>query len=435
MIILAIETSCDDTCIALIKVVGKKQPCFKILSNIVSSQIKIHKKFGGVYPTMAKREHQRNLVPVLRKSLLKAKLLKLKTSTINNADKKQLKKILKRESELFKKILNFFEKYQKPQIDVIAVTIGPGLEPCLWVGVNFAKALSFFWKKPLVPVNHIEGHIFANFLPKISSKSKRVLQEVTLDDSKNQNAKCNLKIKKEKIEFPAICLIVSGGHTQLILMNSIRSQRNLAKAQKKQTNRAKDFSKYKYKIIGETRDDAAGECFDKTARILGLGYPGGPAIAEHSCKDSTLAKSIKLPRPMFYAKNYDFSFSGLKTAVLYEIKDSSCKIKDKKYVQAMCAEIQQAIIDVLIHKTLKAAKDYQVKTIILGGGVVANKELRKQFLQKIKKEKLNFKLQIPSFKLCIDNAAMIGIAGYYCYLKHKLKNWSKIIAKANLKLK
>ncbi len=401
MIILSIETSCDDTCIALINVIGKKRPYFEILSNIVSSQVKIHKKFSGVYPTMAKREHQRNLVPVLKKALKKAKLLKLKTSTdlrsknqkLSQTENRKLKKIWEKEPKLFKKLLNFSKKYQKPRIDIIAVTIGPGLEPCLWTGVNFAKSLACIWNLPIIPINHIEGHIAANF---IGGNSK-------------------FKIQNSKL-FPAICLIVSGGHTQLILMQDIG----------------------KYKIIGETRDDAAGECFDKTARILGLGYPGGPAIAEQArrwepqiCGDPS---SASLPRPMIYQKNYDFSFSGLKTAVLYKTKSEKRKVKSERYVQAMCKEIQQAIIDVLIYKTLKAVQNYRVKTIILGGGVVANQELRKQFFQKIKKEKLNFKLQVPNFKLCTDNAAMIGVAGYYCYLKNQSRKWPKIIAKANLRL-
>ncbi|GAI39325.1 unnamed protein product, partial [marine sediment metagenome] len=209
MNILAIDTSCDDTCISILKVKNQKSKTieFNILSNIVSSQIKVHQKYGGVYPFLAKREHQKNLMPVLKQALKKAKLLKL-------------------------------SKSQKPDIDIIAVTIGPGLDPCLWMGVNFAKALSYFWQVPIIPVNHIEGHLLANLLP--------------------------------QIVFPAVCLVVSGGHTQLILMRKIGD----------------------YKIIGETRDDAAGECFDKTARILGLGYPGGPAIA-------ALAESFKFQDSRF----------------------------------------------------------------------------------------------------------------------------------------
>ena len=386
MIILAIETSCDDTCIAIIEARGEKRVSFEILSNIISSQVEIHRKYGGVYPTLAKREHQRNLIPVLKKALKKSNLLKKLKSQISlsvSDTNRQLKEILKREEILYTKVKEFLEKYQKPRIDAIAVTTGPGLEPCLWVGVNFARSLSYYWNLPIIPVNHIEAHILANLLPQVSSN------------------------------FPAICLVVSGGHTQLIL--------------------TRDFGKYK--ILGETRDDAAGECFDKTARILGLDYPGGPAIAAKAQKSRSLA-STGLPRPMISQKNYDFSFSGLKTAVLYNYKSQPLKVRQsKKYIQEMCAEIQQAIIDVLIKKTIKAAKDYRVKTILLGGGVAANYELRKQFKEKIKKEIPDSRLQIPDSKFCTDNAAMVGIAGYYQWLKEETKKWQKIKADANLKIK
>jgi len=326
MIILAIETSCDDTCVAIVQAKGQKRPRFKILSNIVSSQTEIHKKYGGVYPSLAKREHQKNLPLVLERALKKAK---------------------------------------RPKIDVIAITVGPGLDPCLWTGINFAKDLAKKWGLPIIPVNHIEAHILINFIDKTQS-------------------------------FPAVCLVVSGGHTQLILMRDIGE----------------------YKILGETRDDAAGECFDKVARILGLGYPGGPIIAKLASQCKSQALNIKLPRPMIGQKNYDFSFSGLKTAVLY-------KHKNKKYVKEMCREIQQAIIDVLIKKTIKAAKDYRVKTIILGGGVSANKELKKQF-----KSKWEHNLLVPIKEFSTDNAVMIGIAGYF----GKPKDWQKIKADANLRI-
>src|SRR4030042_3552733 len=202
MLILAIETSCDDTCIAIVGARGEKRPRFKILSNIISSQIAVQKKYGGVYPSLAKREHEKNLAPTLIEALCGAELL------IPNSQ------------------FPIPKKNPKSNIDLIAVTIGPGLDPCLWAGINFAKELAEKWNLPIVPVNHIESHILVNFV------------------DKSQN-------------FPALALVVSGGHTQLILVKNIG----------------------KYKIIGETRDDAAGECFDKVAKILGLGYPGGPIIA------------------------------------------------------------------------------------------------------------------------------------------------------------
>ena len=324
MIILGIETSCDDTAIALLKAKNKK---FKVLSNIVSSQIEIHKKWGGVYPALAKREHIKNLPIVFNKIRL-----------------------------------------GRTSADFIAVTVGPGLEPCLWTGINFAKDLAKKLNVPIIPVNHVEAHILVNFIDK-------------------------------KPKLPAIALVVSGGHTQLILVEKIG----------------------KYKILGETRDDAAGECFDKTARILGLGYPGGPAIAAEAIKSRGRTSTVALPRPMIYTKDYDFSFSGLKTAVLYESK------KRKLNIQAMAKEIQQAIIDVLIKKTKRAALDYKAKTIIVGGGVSANLELRKQF------KKSFDNVVFPNKNLSTDNAIMTAITGYYNRNK-KTKNYDKIEAKANLRI-
>ncbi len=264
MLILGVDTSCDDTSIAVLMADADK---FELLSNIVSSQVEIHKKYGGVYPIMARRAHEKNLPKVLDEALAGAKM-------------------------------------RAKDIDAISVTIGPGLDPCLWMSLNFVRALAMKWGIPIIPVNHIEGHILANLLPQIGS---------------------NVKIQMSTIKFPAICLVVSGGHTQLILMKKIG----------------------KYEILGETRDDAAGECFDKTARILGLGYPGGPAIADQSAKASRNHKfSISLPRPMLFTKDYDFSFSGLKTAVLYDYKKRGAKQrKSKNYIQAMSAEIQQAIMN------------------------------------------------------------------------------------------
>ncbi|MEA3292902.1 MAG: tRNA (adenosine(37)-N6)-threonylcarbamoyltransferase complex transferase subunit TsaD [Patescibacteria group bacterium] len=407
MIILAIETSCDDTCVSVVKTPYSKDNMFEVLSNIISSQTEIHKKYGGVYPIMAKREHQQNIVPVLKKSLERAGLLKtqnIKRKTQNNSGKfKTLEKILEQEKVLGQQLKNFLEKYEKPKVDIIAITNGPGLEPCLWVGVNLAKALSYYWNLPIIPINHIEAHILVNWLKPINKNTKR----------KNQTFR--------QIEFPAICLVVSGGHTQLILIKDIG----------------------KYKIIGETRDDAAGECFDKTARILGLDYPGGPIIEKQAKKYRDRVSvdfnkkeiSAVLPRPMIYQKNYDFSFSGLKTAVLYSFKKEPIKIRKKEgYIQKMCYEIEQAIIDVLIAKTIKACKEYNVKTIMLGGGVAANQELGKQFKQTIKKQLPNLKFYVPTPKLCADNAVMVGVTGYCGCLKGKTKIYKNIKANANLRI-
>ena len=374
MRILAIETSCDDTSVAILEV--SKTGGFNVLSNVIASQIEVHKKYGGVYPMMAKREHQKNLLSVLTKALKEAKLLKNRKLKENkNQEIKTIGSILEREPELYKKTLPFLQKYENPDIDLIVVTNGPGLEPCLWVGVNFAKALSYFWNKPIIPVNHVESHILVNFL------------------------------ENKEIKFPAVCLVVSGGHTQLILMKKIGS----------------------YKILGETRDDAAGECFDKCAKLLGLGYPGGPII-------SKLAEGIKtqgtLPRPMISTKDYDFSFSGLKTAVLYA--DRKIKNKTKKYKKEMAAEVQQAVIDVLIKKTMKAVKDFNAQSLILGGGVSANQELKKQFEDRIKKEMLNVKFFVPKSSLSTDNALMTAIAGFYH--RKNTEDWKNIEANGNLRI-
>ena len=427
MIILAIDTSCDDTCVSNVKCLPRtetkflvrgqmlnvKSVKFEVLSNVVSSQVEVHKKWGGVYPTLAKREHQKNLVPVLERAMREAGMLKKSKIQMSNAKSnpkskcQNLEKILKREQDLLKDLTKFLKKYKKPNIDAIAVTVGPGLEPCLWTGVNFAKALSYCWDLLIVPVNHIEAHILANLLPQIGSNSK----------PKTQNLK--------KIEFPAICLVASGGHTQLILMEDIG----------------------KYKILGETRDDAAGECLDKVARILGLGYPGGQAIAalakmeiqnpksqiQNKSKITNSKFKINLPRPMIHSQDYDFSFSGLKTAVLYDYQKRPQKIKkSKQYIQAMCAEVQQAIIDVLIKKTIKAARDYKARTIILGGGVAANEELRKQFNSKVQTLNSKLKILVPPKIFCTDNAAMVAITAYFH--RKNTKPWKAIKVDANLRI-
>ena len=360
MIILGIETSCDDTSISLVK---KNTKGFKILSNVVSSQIKIHAPYGGIVPNLAAREHLKNIEPCLKQALKQAK---------------------------------------NPAIDLIAVTHGPGLIPSLLVGVNFAKALSYNWQKPIMNINHIEGHIYANWL------------------------------NNPKINFPVLCLVVSGGHTQLILMKAHGE----------------------YKLLGETRDDAAGEAFDKVAKLLGLGYPGGPIISQRAEKGNR--ERFNLPRPMMNRQNFDFSFSGLKTAVLYEVRSkfvrtrprlSNTPLRQKhkgrildarpypdEYINDMAASFQQAAIDVLVNKTIKAVKKYRVENVILSGGVAANKELRKQMEQAVKKELNNVNFQMPDIKLCTDNAAMICTVAFHKKKPTSKQSWLHINANANLKL-
>ena len=270
MKILAIETSCDETSVAIIE--GKERlpaggqglenPSFKILSNIVLSQIKIHKKWGGVVPMMAKREHQANLISVLKKALEKSGLpifnfqfsTRLPDGQVFKQKSKlrKIQKILEREPELLEQFLKFIPTIKPPKIDAIAVTVGPGLEPALWVGINFAKALAFVWNKPIVAVNHMEGHMTAVLLQNGGISNFKFLISKQIQKSKFQN--------KKQIKFPALALLVSGGHTELVLIKKWGD----------------------YEIIGETRDDAAGECFDKTARMLELPYPGGPQIAKQA---------------------------------------------------------------------------------------------------------------------------------------------------------
>ena len=383
--ILAIETSCDETGTAILEGRGNfKNPRFKILANIVSSQIKIHAPWGGVVPSLAKREHQTNLIPVLKKALKRSKLLIFNPPPvkISKQTEDDINKILKREPELSKKFLKEILKIKKPKINAVAVTRGPGLEPALWVGINFAKALALIWKKPLIAVNHLEGHILSVFLNK----------------------------QKFLISFPALALLISGGHTELVLIKRF----------------------LKYKIIGRTRDDAAGEAFDKTAKLLGLGYPGGPAVS--ALAKTTISKSkIKLPRPMIDSRDFDFSFSGLKTAVLYLVKklpELTPGIKAQ-----ICREFQQAVVDVLIAKTLKAAQKYKPKTIILGGGVAANQELRKQIKKELSKKFPKTPLCLPEIRFTGDNAAMIAAAGCLKAFKKKfVKNINTLKADGNLKL-
>ena len=430
--ILSIETSCDDTGVAILEYDKTSQP--KILADLVSSQIKVHAPWGGVVPMLAKREHQRNLVPLFIKALKEAKLSTIvlrhpdpavagegsnidsspRHSAAKNDKIKTLNKILEREPELSKKLLPFLQKYEKPDIDYIAVTVGPGLEPALWVGVNFSRALSYFWNIPIIPINHIEGHIAANWLKPIG----RMVNDQLLPLDFAQG-----KISKKY--FPAIALVVSGGHTQLILVKESHSH-----------GRNSHVSSLSYAIIGETRDDAAGEAFDKVAKMLNLGYPGGPVISKIANRLPTTdyrQNKISLPRPMLNSGDLDFSFSGLKTAVLYTLQKMT-PAQIKKMTPAIASEFQQAVTDVLTAKTVSAAKKYNAKTVILAGGVAANKNLRDHLSLITHHLSLNF--LVPPQNLCADNAVMIGLAAF-CQLKQnraKSANWKTVKAQANLRI-
>ena len=395
MRILGIETSCDETGISILEF--KRNQC-KILANLVYSQIKVHQPYGGVVPNLAKREHQKNLIPMLQLALQEAQLKKNKRKNKKNklpASKIQVLENLLAKDEILKQgLFSFFQMIDKPKIDLIAVTKGPGLAPALWPGVNCARALSYFWHIPLLGISHLEAHILSNWLPKEKN------QWTTLQIPQNL--------------FPAAGLIISGGHTQLILIKKIGC----------------------YCLIGETRDDAAGECFDKTARLLGLSYPGGPAIAAEAKKTKNLPPPsfpISLPRPMINQKNYDFSFAGLKTAVLYLIENlKKQKVSLNLIRPFLAAEIQNSINEVLVTKTIRLAKNFHTKSIIAAGGVAANEALCELLQQEAAKKLPGIKVIIPAKQYTGDNAAMIALTAYF-HQKQPI-HWEKLKADPNLKL-
>ena len=386
MKILAIETSCDETAIAILAFSGSwPNPVIHVLSNHVFSQATLHAEFGGVVPNLAKREHQKNLVPLLLHVLRESGLYQSKPQKRKFSITKKIEKILEREPELFAYFKKQLFPVSDPDIDAIAVTYGPGLAPALWVGVNFAKALACLWDKPLIPINHMEGHIFSALLQKSRKK--------------------NFQFSISNFQFPALALLVSGGHTELVLMRGYG----------------------KYKIIGETVDDAAGEAFDKVARMLELPYPGGPQVAR-------LAKSGKpnafaFPRPMLRAPNFNFSFSGLKTAVLYLIRDMPTKTLQKNRAH-IAASFETAVVDVLVVKTISAAKAHHARTILLGGGVAANQKLR-SVLTKASKNMRHVKMLLPITRFTGDNALMIALAAFF---PHKKTAGHSVRAEANARL-
>ncbi len=373
MKLLSIETSCDDTCISIFEVKGgATNASFKVLANNTNSQIKIHIPFGGVYPMLAKREHKKNLPILLEACLKEAKL----------------------------------EEDKKP-VDAIAVTYGPGLEMCLWEGIIFAKELAEKWKVPLIPVNHMEGHVFSVF-----------------GDTK--------KFTVPKVKFPMLSLLVSGGHTQLVLIKKWMQ----------------------YEIIGTTVDDAVGEAFDKVARMLDLPYPGGPQISklaeEQRGKEKQSLRGVSqadgprgsaprargdsdpgkigfsLPRPMLKSKNFNFSFSGLKTAVLYLIEKLG-KIDDKTKAE-IALEFENSAVECLVYKTVKAVEQYKIKTLIVAGGVACNTHLQNEMKKFLGKKT---KILFPTRSLSGDNSLMIGISGYVNYIKNKKKVPKPETIKAN----
>lgn len=331
--ILAIESSCDETAAAVV-VNGRK-----VLSNVISSQIEIHKQFGGVVPEVASRKHIENINNVIQQSLDDANVT-------------------------------------KDDIDAIAVTYGPGLVGALLVGINSAKALAYAWNKPLIGVNHIEGHISANFI-----------QDVNL-------------------EPPFICLVVSGGHTHMVYVEEYG----------------------KFEVLGRTRDDAAGEAYDKVARALGLGYPGGPKVDKLAREGDKNA--IHFPRVYMNDDTFDFSFSGLKSAVLNYL--NGCRQKNIPIIDAdVAASFQEAVVEVLVTKAIKAAKLKKCNKIALAGGVASNSRLRELMQQRCEENHIEFMRPAPI--LCTDNAAMIGSCAYYKYTKNEFDKYD-LNANPNLEL-
>jgi N6-L-threonylcarbamoyladenine synthase len=378
MKILGIETSCDETGICIIETENNSSDSkIKILGNQLYSQIAIHAQYGGVFPMMAKREHAKNLVPQLEKCLVEANFFKLKVESEKlKVSEEKIKEILARENDLSKDLIELIEKIEKPDIDMIAVTNGPGLEPALWVGVCFAKAISEAWNIPVIPVNHMEGHVVvAALLPEQEPKT----------------------YKLKPVNYPSISLLISGGHTQLVL-----SKEN-----------------GKYEIIGNTKDDAIGEAFDKVARILGLPYPGGPQISKLADKERIefpdKKTSYPLPRPMIHSHDLNFSFSGIKTAVLYTTQKIGVLTDEIK--QEIAREFEDAVVEVIVKKTKQAVEQYGAQTIIIGGGVSANKKIRNDFAKLA--QDLNVEFMVPEFSASTDNAFMIAVAGFLNILSGK----------------
>jgi len=370
MKILSIETSCDETAVSIIEATGDfPEATYTVLGNALYSQTDMHREYGGVYPAVAKREHARTLPLMLYKALAEAELLDESTTDIPESTIKEIQVLLEREPGLSEQLIEFVSKYERPEVDVIAVTSGPGLEPALWVGINFAHALALIWNIVVVPVNHMEGHILAS------------IYNVVEDDV------------LAPVAFPAIALLISGGHTELILMKGWNQ----------------------YEKIGETRDDAVGEAFDKVARMMGLPYPGGPEIGKRAAE--ARAKNLPpykddLPLPMLHSGDLDFSFSGLKTAVRYAIAD---KELDETDVTALSRDFEDIVAKVLIKKTHSAIEQYGAQTLIIGGGVSANTYLRQQFQTHFLASHPDMEVYVPPPKMSTDNSIMIALSGHAHY--------------------
>ncbi|MEZ0208761.1 MAG: tRNA (adenosine(37)-N6)-threonylcarbamoyltransferase complex transferase subunit TsaD [Candidatus Paceibacterota bacterium] len=368
MILLSIETSCDETAVSIVKRVRGKNVQFEMLSHKVLSQVDLHAQYGGVFPALAKREHSKALTQLIAECLKEAGLLVERANIfhIPQVKRKKLDTLLEREPDMLTAMKVLFEGIQKPAIDAVAVTMGPGLEPALWVGINASLAIRLMWGIPVYPINHMEGHIVASVL---SQKGK--LYEIPA------------------LELPACGLLISGGHTEIVRMSKWRS----------------------YKVIGKTKDDAVGEAFDKVARLLGLPYPGGPEIsrlAEYARNEGLIVdEDLRLPRPMLHSGDLNFSFSGLKTSVLTKVNKRAPL--DEKAKKMIAFEFENAATDVIVAKVKQAMYESRAQTLIVGGGVSANTHIRRAMQSLADTE--GFTLYIPDRALSTDNGLMIASTG------------------------
>ncbi|MEI7463131.1 MAG: hypothetical protein WCK03_01895 [Candidatus Taylorbacteria bacterium] len=421
MITLGIETSCDETALSLIETRDERGEIeCRVIDSLVHSQAELHSAYGGVYPNLAKREHGKNLVPLLHKLLINSGPV---LDQFNVAGPKHL------ESTKFIEILDQFKNdmqiqnpdlwlsfsdvnflYNIQPIDRIAVTEGPGLEPTLWVGIIFARVLAALWNIPIIPVNHMEGHIIGSLLE--SDKPTGTWQRL------------------KPINFPALALLISGGHTELVRIDSITaallggevppdspcgfeggsySPQKVADFKSNIT----EMSSLHYTILGQTLDDAVGEAFDKVARLLGLPYPGGPhiSILSEKAQEMMTPSPVKLPRPMMKSGNLDFSFSGLKTAVLYATRGAAQTdgTLTDEFKRGLAYEFELAVTETLVYKLRSAIDDIGARTIVIGGGVSANKMLRESF-KKVADE-YDIPIYLPTHHISGDNALMIALAG------------------------
>ena len=378
MKLIAIETSCDETAIAIMDFENsqKEEIKFNVLSNHILSQINIHREFGGVFPMLAKREHAKNIVRIFTECIKEAGVYnenKELKDKFNLEKIEEVRVLLEREPEMFSELMKLVTMIEKPNIDAIAVTKGPGLAPALWVGINFAKAISIIWDIKVYPINHMEGHIVSALVSPVDIENKSSYGEFII----------------KNFSSPALALLISGGHTEIISFDEL----------------------YDYKKIGHTVDDAIGEAFDKVARSLDLPYPGGPEISKLAevarAEGLKISPADKLPRPMISSHDLKFSFSGLKTAVIFKInKLRELKTSEEDIKKIISLDFENACVDILTKKVRDAIENTNAKSLFIGGGVIANTYIRKSFTEFAIKESVD--LYIPEKFLTGDNAFMIG---------------------------